>query len=249
MTSNMILKENRTAGFTLVEMMIALAVGGIVLAALALTFTKQSESKLRQEDVSEILQNSRVVRMLISDDLRMAGYYDASVITTPNDVALYNSSSGQPNPAPSNLSANSLTVRYWDDQPTYGAAGIKTVDYRLRDGADNDVLVDDLGWMNSNLGAGNVRDLVGDVDGIEFLYTLNDGTTAVNTKTTTPTAAQVSDIKAVTITTLLRGKFERTGATDLTTYRTPFGTVWGPFDDGFKRRLNTFTVSCRNMEL
>ena len=97
-------------------------------------------------------------------------------------------------------------------------------------------------------------EIINDVDGLEFLYTITDGTSAVNTLTTTPTLAQVPFIKAVTITMLLRGKFERSGVTDINTYRTPFGTVWGgpfggPFDDGFKRRLITFTVSCRNMEL
>lgn len=240
---------NNSSGFTLIEMMIALAVGGIVLAGLAITFTKQSDSKLQQEDVTEILQNSRVVRMLIADDLRMAGYYDSSVASSPNNLALYNSQNGSANPSVSGLSANALTVRYWDDTPTYGTPGIKTVDYRLRDGVDADTLVDDLGWTNSNLGPWQARDLIGDVDGLEFLYTINDGTTAVNTKVATPTAAQVKDIKAVTVTMLLRGKFARTGMVDTKTYRTPFGTVWGPFDDRFKRRLTSFTVSCRNMEL
>ncbi|HID69339.1 MAG TPA: prepilin-type N-terminal cleavage/methylation domain-containing protein [Desulfobacterales bacterium] len=240
-----------SAGFTLVEMLIALTVGAIVLTGLAVTFTKQSDTKLIQEDVTELLQNGRVVRALIADDIRMAGYYGPNG-PAPNDLALYPfPNRNAANPTPGGLQPNSLTVRYFEDNPMGGAiAGIKTVGYDLYDSViDLDTIADNMGWTNSNLLP--KRPLINDVDGLEFLYTLNDGTSAVNSLTTTPTQAQIPFIKAVTVTMLLRGKFNRSGSgvTDLNTYRTPFGRVWGPFDDGFKRRLITFTVSCRNMEL
>ncbi len=244
-------KSLTSAGFTLVEMMIALAVGGIILTGLAITFKKQSDTKLIQEDVTELLQNGRVARALIADDLRMAGYYGTNGPGV-NDLALYPfPNTNAVTPTSGALRENSLTVRYFEDNPISGPpAAIKTVGYDLYDSTiDGDTVADNMGWTNSNLLP--KRPLINDVDGLEFLYTLNDGTSAVNALTTTPTLTQVPFIKAVTVTMLLRGKFDRSGSgvTDINTYRTPFGRVWGPFDDGFKRRLSTFTVSCRNMEL
>lgn len=244
------LKTNKSAGFTLIEMMIALAIGGIVLTGLSVTFIKQNDSKLIQEDVTELLQNARAARMIIENDIRMAGYYGAAG-PTPTDFALYPfSASAPPNPAPGPLQANSMAVRYLEERPVIGnTTQIKTVGYDLYDSNDADTIADNLSWTNSNIGSR--RPLIDNVDALEFLYTINDGSNAVNSVTTTPTLAESRNIKAVTVTMLLRGKFNRSnlGVTDLNTYRSPFGTTWGPFDDGFKRRLLSFTISCRNLEL
>ncbi len=64
-------KEN---GFTLVEMLVAMVIGSIVMAAAYASFITQQKSYRMTESVSEIQQNLRFAMLFIEKDLRMAGF-------------------------------------------------------------------------------------------------------------------------------------------------------------------------------
>lgn len=61
-------------GFTLVEMMVAVTVSGLVLAALAVTFQTQSEDFVVQGQISTMQQNARAAMHYLQTEVRMAGY-------------------------------------------------------------------------------------------------------------------------------------------------------------------------------
>lgn len=61
-------------GFTLIEILIATAVSGIVMIALYQTFNSQQKSYVIQEDVANMQQNARVAMLFMTNDIRMAGY-------------------------------------------------------------------------------------------------------------------------------------------------------------------------------
>ncbi len=61
-------------GFTLVELMIAMAVGLIILAAMYGVFVMQNKSAKIQEQVAEMQQNVRAGMDIMIRDIRMAGY-------------------------------------------------------------------------------------------------------------------------------------------------------------------------------
>ncbi len=61
-------------GLTLVELMVALAIGLIVIGAVYRTFTTQQRSYSIQDQVAEAQQNARVGMNILMRDLRMAGY-------------------------------------------------------------------------------------------------------------------------------------------------------------------------------
>jgi len=63
------------AGFTLLEVLIAIALGLVILAGLFRTFKVQQDSYLLQDQVSTMQQNLRGAMYLITRDLQMAGYY------------------------------------------------------------------------------------------------------------------------------------------------------------------------------
>ncbi len=73
--------EDKERGFTLVELLIGMAVGLIVLGALASTFIIQSRSYDVQEQVVEMVQSARAAMDMISHEVRMAGY-DPSLAST-----------------------------------------------------------------------------------------------------------------------------------------------------------------------
>lgn len=65
-------KRNR--GFTLTELMVAMAVGLIVLAAIYHVFVFQSQRFDREEQIAEMQQNARAAMDTMTREIRMAGY-------------------------------------------------------------------------------------------------------------------------------------------------------------------------------
>lgn len=61
-------------GFTLVELMIAMAVGLIVLGAVYGVFTVQSKHLANQEQLTEMHQNARIALEMMVQEISMAGY-------------------------------------------------------------------------------------------------------------------------------------------------------------------------------
>lgn len=61
-------------GFTLVELLIAMAVSGILMTGVYSAFKTQQDSYLAQEQVAEVQQNMRASMDFITRDLRMAGF-------------------------------------------------------------------------------------------------------------------------------------------------------------------------------
>ena len=62
------------SGFTLVELLIAMAVGLIVLGAVYALFTVQSKHLATQEQLAELHQNARVAMEIMVREISMAGY-------------------------------------------------------------------------------------------------------------------------------------------------------------------------------
>jgi prepilin-type N-terminal cleavage/methylation domain-containing protein len=77
-------KKAKNQGFTLVELLVAMAIATVVLTAIFFTFKSQQDSYVVQSQVAMTQQNVRGAMQLISRDIQMAGYYtnfEASIIT------------------------------------------------------------------------------------------------------------------------------------------------------------------------
>jgi len=68
-------------GFTLVELLVAMAVGMIVLGAVYALFTAQSKHLATQEQLAELHQNARVAMDMMVRELSMAGYNQRNAAT------------------------------------------------------------------------------------------------------------------------------------------------------------------------
>ncbi len=68
------LLKTSNKGFSLVEMMIALAISGIIISGVYAAFQSQQTSYVVQEQIVEIQQNARFSLDILTNDLRMAGF-------------------------------------------------------------------------------------------------------------------------------------------------------------------------------
>lgn len=65
----------RDYGFSLVELMIASAIGLLLLSGLTMIFVNSSEASREQRKTSQQIENGRYAIDLLSQDLRLAGFY------------------------------------------------------------------------------------------------------------------------------------------------------------------------------
>lgn len=66
---------NKTSGFSLIELMIALTIGLILLAGLTVIFVNSSEANRELQKTAQQIENGRYAIDIISQDLRHAGFY------------------------------------------------------------------------------------------------------------------------------------------------------------------------------
>lgn len=108
---------NKEKGFSLIELMIALALSGIIIGAIYNLYLKQSKSYVIQDQVAEMQQNGRVAIDMIVRDIRMAGFRGNppnAGVTTPIS------------PTNSSTAPDSITIQYDD-----GSGSVTTVTYDI----------------------------------------------------------------------------------------------------------------------
>ena len=69
-----IYNSNKSKGFTLIEILITLLISSVVMIAAYQTFDSQQKSYLIQENVATMQQGLRASMLLLTNDIRMAGY-------------------------------------------------------------------------------------------------------------------------------------------------------------------------------
>lgn len=70
----MVIPERRAAGFSLMELMIATALMGVVMIYLVQTFTTQQRTYVMVDQVTEAQQNLRAIADLVEREIRLAGF-------------------------------------------------------------------------------------------------------------------------------------------------------------------------------
>jgi len=68
-------KRLPSQGFTLVELMVAMAISLVVMGAIFLTFKSQQDSYVIQDQITATQQNLRAAMYMLTRDIQMAGYY------------------------------------------------------------------------------------------------------------------------------------------------------------------------------
>ena len=76
----------RAAGFSLIELLVAMTIGLVVLGGLYGVFTIQNKTFSKQELIVEMQQNARAAMDMMSREIRMAGYDPRNVNSDSNQT-------------------------------------------------------------------------------------------------------------------------------------------------------------------
>ncbi|MDY0268509.1 prepilin-type N-terminal cleavage/methylation domain-containing protein [Trichloromonas sp.] len=217
-------------GFTLVEILIALAISGLLLTAVYAAFQSQQKSYLAQDQVAEVQQNIRAGIDFMVREMRMAGYDPTGTDRAGIEVA---------------------TIGHFGFTQDLNADGDiedpnESVIYGFKDEFDSepDGIVDnnDVAPLGRDTGGG-LQPVTDNIQAIEFLYFDQDGGIL-----DTSIAANLRRIRSVQTSLLARADRPDMQFTNTQTYTAASGAVWGPYNDNFRRRFQIITVQCRNME-
>ncbi len=236
---------NRKDGFTLVELMVALALTAMVLAAVYRTFAVQQKVYTAQEQVVEAQQELRSGMELMVRELRMAGYNPTGSglpaaawgIVTPSDNAVA-------------TDATSTSVTFgWDKDGDGVQQANELVTYTLNgtllERRENGVAYD----SSTGANAGNI--MADNVDALDFVY-LNSSGTVIATPVSSDDA---SKIRSIQVTMVVRSDKPDKDYTSTASFSNQQGTViytptTGPPDTTkYRRRILSTTVRCRNLGL
>ncbi|UCG13135.1 MAG: PilW family protein [Deltaproteobacteria bacterium] len=267
-----------TRGFTLVEILVTLAIAALVTAAIYNLFIKQNRTYIVQDEVAEMQQNLRAAIDIMVNELRMAGLdpsgnAESAIVSVGGNSVNFTAdltggeSDGIDNDGdgytdePDETFDGVLSIP--GDDITYSLVG---GNLRRDDGTGAQILVENIealsfayAYDNDNDGlldtaGGNViwavdKDNDNDLD--HNLDTDTDGDIDVDDNpagTALPADVMLDRIMAVRIWLLARTGMEDTEFTDPDTYLVAGQAPYAP-NDGYRRRLLTATVKFRNLGL
>jgi len=230
-------------GFSLVEVLVALAIFGVVMGSIYSLYINQSQSAMIQEEVVTLQKNLRAAVYFMERDLRMAGYNptQASGMGLGEDVDC----DGTDDAAQNDNTATAMTdesakIRFKGAQTgsltfTLDLDGDgdtcdaeETVSYTL-----NDPTHDRLIRRNGSPAAENIEAIL-----LEYLTA---GGTA---------AATIGEIRQVVVTAVARTANPDPNYTDGNSYQSLLGTTVFTVPTGaehFRRQLLSTRVECRNL--
>jgi type IV pilus assembly protein PilW len=224
----------KNSGVTLTELLIALALTGIVAGAIYNIFISQGKAYTIQSEVAEMQQNLRAGIFMMEREIRMVGYDP----TRAADAQILTAAPGQLE-FTADLNGDGDT-----DDPN------EHMIYTLYD-TDADGTSDALGRNDVNSGAGTQL-LAENIDQLNYVY-LDGSRNALNDMTTSVDSAVLPDIRSIQVTMVARSGAIDSNYTDNETYQNqnPGGSevIYTAAGDNFRRRLLSTEIKCRNLGL
>jgi len=240
-----ILKRLNKQGFTLVELLVALAISGVVMAGIYSVYYSQQKSYITQDQVAAMQQNLRVAIYFMEREIRMAGYdptttRDAGAgITIANVAELQftkdeNEDGDFTNPSPPPANDTNEQIRY-----------------ALTDDANEDGIADGSPChLGRETWAGGLQPVAENIDALNFVYL--DGASPPNVLDDDGNGnvvAHIPDIRSIQITIVARTGRGDPGYTNNISYQNQWGTIYTAPGDDLRRKRLTTEVKCRNLGL
>jgi len=255
-------KGNPRSGFSLVELLVAMAITGVVMAAVFKIYTTQQDSYVLQEQVAEMQQNGRTAKYVMTREIRMVGYDPTGLAG-----AGFISAGGNIIHFTMDITGEDGTITVPGDDITYSLSADKEL--MRNDGANNQPVVenveavgfayafdaDDDGSVDTSAG-GNIMwaidsDLTDTDNRLDkYLDTNDDGIISIDDDAAGADLASpvpLDRIRAVRMWILARTGREDRAFADTITYVVANQRVNA--NDGNRHHLLTTTVKCRNMAL
>lgn len=237
-------------GFTIIELLIAMAVSGILMGAVFKIYSSQQAHYAAQLDVTEMQQNVRAALKLLSRDIRMAGYDNATlsvagkgkakIINAEPDLFYFSVDLNEDGDV--NDTGEHIAYDLSDD------SGIPTL---RRTTSNTTIPVADKGGGHWEVTTAGQRPAADGIEQMEFFYLDKDRVLTTDE----------DKVRTVVISLLARAQepddsFSNnqvyTPASNLALFNTDpanlTGITW-TVNDNYRRRLKIMTVECRNIGL
>jgi len=206
-------------GFTLVELLIAIAIGGVVMAGICSAYYSQQESYITQDQVSAMQQNLRAGLWFMEREIRMASYdptgtANAGIVT-----------------------ANATSIRFTLDLNADGDTDDSNEDitYALYD-SDGDGDSD----LARKVGVENNQPVADNVDVLNFVYLDQAGDIA----TTLP---DIRSVQVTLVARAQRPDTRYTDTASYANQQGE--QILSTQNDNFRRKRLTAEIKCRNLGL
>ena len=192
--------KNKESGFTLVELLIAMTIGLIILAALSSTFLMQRKTYDIQEQIVEMVQTARAAMDMMTREIRMAGYDP----TGTGGKGFINNADDR-----YDTDANSIhfTTDIGDGIDNDGDGRVDESDETFCDGDTNDTNEDINYYLYTangiqkigrrTGGAGSPQPIAENITGLSFSYRFADGGTGIPDETDGDNTNDLDDIRSV----------------------------------------------------
>jgi prepilin-type N-terminal cleavage/methylation domain-containing protein len=230
--------KNRSQGFTLIELMVALAIAGIAMSVIYAFFISQSKAYTTQNQIVDLQQSLRVRMLLMERDLRQTGYNPGGLSeSTANSDSIDNDCDG------STDETDNTSTLFVDESETIGfqVALANTVTFSLDKNGDGIACGERESItyaLNGTTLERNGTPLVANIEVLNFVY-LDENSTV---------ATSIDEIRSVQIAIIGRTKHEDPSYNNAKTYTNLQGTeILAAQNDGFRRRMLTTQVYCRNL--
>jgi len=226
-------------GFTLTELLIAMAVAGIVMAGVYSAYSSQQRSYIAQEQVTAVQQNLRVAMYFMEREIRMAG-------CDPKGSAGAGIRTASPNSIRITMD---ITGGETDGLDNDGDSNIDEADEaNFGDGDTNDVNEDVTYSLYTSGGiqklgrkkpSTNNQPVAENIDALNLVYLDKDENPTIT----------LAEIRSVQITLVARTARGDRGFKNTTVYTNQQGDqIFVAPGDNFRRKLLTAQVNCRNLD-
>ena len=227
-----VLSIGKEEGFTLIELMVAAALSLVVMGGIYSVYQSQSKSYIVREQVTAMQQNLRAGMVVMTSDIRMAGYVYPGVTLT-----------GGVNAGILEANTNDLKFRLLEDKnnPPSAPYDPETIKYSLFDfDGDGDF---DLVMDREVNGVSDPQKLVAEnIDALNFVYLDINDAVIINPP------ANLTAIRSIQITMVAKTGISDPGYKNTNSYKNQQNTEILPAkNDGFRRRVLSREIKCRNL--
>jgi type IV pilus assembly protein PilW len=170
----MISIQNNTKGFTFIELMVAMAIGMIVMAVIYSTYESQQKSYVTQQLVVDMEQNARAAMSLMKREIRMTGF-DPRASNGIDDDGLNGIDDGAEASGATVVKAGKDWIQFTADLNADGDTDDANEDITYYcDDTDADGICDTLTWQRVSTAGGTAEDLAYDIEAVGFAYAFDD---------------------------------------------------------------------------
>ena len=218
---SMTTKKRADSGFTLIEILVALALSGIVLTAIYTAYQSQHKTYIAQESVAKMQQNLRAAMYLMIQEIRMAGY-------DPRGTA----NAGIETADPGELKF----TKDLDGDGTIDSGNSEDITYSLYTTDD----IQKLGRKNPTQN----KAVALNIDALDFVYLDEDNSE-------TASASEIRSVQITIVARTGRSDPDYTNPFEYHNLlgEKIYPDYAGPANDGFHRRALSTQVKCRNLGL